>query len=196
MLTEKLKVSTRHNHQQLEKQLVQRMKAIHTLPEYVALLQLFYTYFGALEKRIDLYITPAYLPDYHQRRKAAALAQDITDLGSELAPEAGADHLPAIHNRLQAFGALYVIEGSTLGGQIISKMMEKQLPLPTGRGLLFFKGYGEHSGAMWAAFTTALNAQVHIAAEEETVIAAANQTFFHFEQWMHKSSNMAEQQKI
>jgi heme oxygenase (biliverdin-IX-beta and delta-forming) len=187
MLAEQLKSATEVNHQQLEKQLVLQMKAIRSPGAYVELLQLFYTYFGGLEQEIARYIGPAELPDYNERRKTEALAHDITGLGGTTALKAAGHDLPQLHNRLQAFGALYVIEGSTLGGQIISQMMAKQLNLRGDTGLSFFKGYGERSGQMWAAFKDALNAQATTPQEAEQLIAAANETFLKFKEWIHKA---------
>ncbi|MVN92040.1 biliverdin-producing heme oxygenase [Mucilaginibacter aquatilis] len=183
MLSEKLKTETLSNHQQLEKKLVAQMKAIRSESDYAALLQLFYTYFGALEKRIDQYITPAILADYADRRKTEALAKDISDLGAEpssLAPETA---LPPINNQLEAYGALYVIEGSTLGGKIISKMMAQQLALENNKGLSFFTGYADKSNEMWDKFKESLNLQPKSSVEEQTVIDSANETFLKFKQW-------------
>ncbi|GAB2701984.1 biliverdin-producing heme oxygenase [Mucilaginibacter koreensis] len=188
ILAEQLKIATDTNHQQLEKQLVLRMKAIRTVPEYINLLQLFYTYFGGLEDTIKNHIGTSHLRDYSERRKTDALAEDITALGGTIQPKASAADLPLLQNYLQAFGALYVIEGSTLGGQIISKMIAKQLQLPEGNGLSFFNGYGETSGEMWDRFKTALNAQAQHPADEAEVISAANETFVKFKQWIEKNS--------
>jgi heme oxygenase (biliverdin-IX-beta and delta-forming) len=186
MLADQLKNATEHSHQQLEKQLVLKMKSIRSKDEYAELLQLFYTYFGGLEDSINRYISAAHLSDYAQRRKTEALATDIKDLGGLPRPKAGGSDLPQLQNHLQAFGALYVIEGSTLGGQIISKMMAKQLNLQEDTGLGFFKGYGEASMQMWETFKQALNAQAGTAADEETVIKAADETFKKFELWLGK----------
>lgn len=190
MLADRLKAATETNHQQLEKQLVLRMKAISTKPEYAALLQLFYTYFGGLEEQIGRHINASHLPDYAGRRKTEALAADIRALGSAPEAKAEGDDLPPLHNALQAFGALYVIEGSTLGGQIISKMMARQLGLEGDEGLTFFSGYGEHSIPMWNAFKQALNIQAKTPAEEDEVIASADNTFVKFKLWTEKQGRL------
>jgi len=62
------------------------------------------------------------------------------------------EFLPEIKNTAQAFGALYVIEGSTLGGQIIKKMVQKQLCMEGNNGLSFFDGYREATSDMWQVF--------------------------------------------
>lgn len=187
-LADQLKTNTETNHQQLEKQLVTRMKAVRSKEKYTDLLQLFYTYFGGLEEEIDQYINPAYLADYAKRRKTDALVKDIVDLGGVLQSKASGVDLPQLKNHLQAFGALYVIEGSTLGGQIISKMMAKQLDLQGDIGLTFFKGYGDNSVPMWNVFKQALNAQTQTQEDVSTVTATANETFLKFKKWIDKAS--------
>jgi heme oxygenase len=183
MLADQLKKDTLTNHQQLEKLLIGRMKAIRSIADYTNLLQLFYTYFGGLELVINQYINQADLPDYELRRKTEALAQDIKDLGGQPQPLADKQALPNIQNSLQAYAALYVIEGSTLGGKIISKMMAQQLGVNNSKGFSFFNGYGENTENMWETFKNALNAKAKTVGEENDIIITANQTFTMFKKW-------------
>ncbi|MFD1256781.1 biliverdin-producing heme oxygenase [Mucilaginibacter terrae] len=184
MLADQLKTETLTNHQQLEKLLVDRMRAIRSLQDYIGLLQIFYSYFGGLEEQIDQYITAAELPDYQQRRKSAALVKDIEDLGGTPVKKASGGSLPTIKNTLQAYAAMYVIEGSTLGGKIISKMMAQQLRITDDKGLSFFSGYGDNTGTMWEKFKQVLNLQSKSAYEESEIINTANQTFIKFKNWV------------
>jgi heme oxygenase len=186
MLAERLKEETLTNHQQLEKMLVGRMKAIRTTQDYIDLLQLFYSYFGGLEKQIDQHLDQNLLPDYAERRKSAALAQDIEALGGTPGKIAGETALPTIHSSLQALAALYVIEGSTLGGKFISKMIAQQLQIINGKGLSFFNSYGPDTEAMWATFKEAVNRQATLPGEQIEVVEAANQTFIKFKAWAEK----------
>jgi len=156
MLSEKLKENTKLNHQQLEKKLVTFMRSIRSREDYVQLISLFYSFFGGLELAIDANFDRSGLPDYQLRRKTAALADDLAQLGATLPALAGKNELPTINGHLQALGALYVIEGSTLGGKIISKMMAQQLGLINNEGLSFFSGYGAETENMWQIFKTAL----------------------------------------
>lgn len=183
MLAEQLKKDTLTNHQQLEKMLVGRMKAIRSKEDYINLLQLFYSYFGGLEKLIDQYLDKSTLPDYDQRRKSASLAHDITTLGGAPREVATGAALPAITNHLQAMAALYVIEGSTLGGKFISKMIAQQLNITNGAGLSFFNSYGDNTEAMWNTFKEVLNKQSTLATESIETVAAANETFARFKAW-------------
>lgn len=162
------------------------MKSIHSKQEYIKLLQIFYTYFGALEEKINRFISPDLLADYDERRKAQSLRADITALDGpvpQLAPE---NDTPAITDSLQAFGALYVIEGSTLGGQIISKMMARQLNINDSKGLSFFNSYGDQTETKWAAFKDVLNHQAKTDDDAERVIEAADATFLKFNSWFEK----------
>ena len=141
--------------------------------------QLFYSYFGALEERINLYIGAPELPDYRERRKSESLLNDIRLLGGLPGGKTIATDLPVIESHLQAFGAMYVMEGSTLGGLIISRMIAKQLNIHNG-GLSFFQSYGEHLTTMWDTFKIALNRHAENETDAEIIITAANATFRQF----------------
>lgn len=179
LLSEQLKIRTLGPHQALEGVLIQRMRAMQTMEDYIALLQIFYSFFGALEDRISLFIGSAELPDQLQRRKSESLATDIRTLGGVLPEKLALSELPEINDHLDAFGALYVMEGSTLGGQIITRMIVKQLAIRD-QGLSFFQSYGEHLATMWATFKLTLNRQADNKADRERVIMAAGATFLQF----------------
>lgn len=186
MFSDKIKEATLTQHQQVEKSLVGKMKAIRSKDDYVNLLKIFYGYFGGLEQQIKAYINQIHLQDHNERRKTDALVNDIKSLGGEIPVIATSNNLPDIANHLQAFGALYVIEGSTLGGSIISGMMQKHLTFDGQKGLTFFNGYGEQTQQMWANFKSALNEAVKSEDDEKIVLQAANDTFARFNNWIEK----------
>ena len=70
---------------------------------------------------------------------------------------------------------MYVVEGSTLGGQYIAKHVERRFGFRGGSGNAYFRGYGERTGSMWRSFKDDLIALP----EEDTdrVIAAARAMF-------------------
>ena len=185
MLADLLKEQTLTNHQQLEKKLVAQIRSLTTEADYVKLLLLFYGYFGGLEDKINLYIGNVQLADQSSRRKTQAIADDILAMGAHPAAKASGADLPVIENTAQAFGAMYVIEGSTLGGSIISKMIAGKLGIE--KGLSFFNGYGEASHEMWGAFKEVLNTLP--GKDNEAVIAAANLTFLKFKDWIDLNIN-------
>lgn len=176
MLSTKIKEATKVSHQQLEKQVVLRLKAIRSNEDYAEVLKHFYAYFNAVEKAIAPYITADVLPDYAERRNSAYLKADIEELGATIAelPEAKA---PEITNVQRALGALYVMEGSIMGGGIIVQMLAKH---GVEKGVSFFSGYGPQTGEMWAKFVGVMNAHAQTEAEEIDAIQAANETFGNF----------------
>ena len=189
LLAELLKNETKVNHQQLEKSLVKQMRLINTREEYVKLLQVFYGYFGALEEKINEFILPHHLEEEHQfqRRKTKNIAEDIDVYGGSIPEKATDKDLPEITNHLQAFGALYVIEGSTLGGKVIAKMMQRQMEMDAKEGFSFFHGYGDETESRWASFKELLNNQATDIIEKEKVVKAADETFAKFQMWIDKN---------
>ena len=190
-LSDHLKLHTKVHHQQVEKLLVARMRSIDNPDAYVELLQLFYGYFSALEDKINQHIGPTQLPDYAERRKSESLFNDIESVGNITPQKPEHPNLPMIENRLQAFGALYVIEGSTLGGKIISKLMAKQLDLQNNKGLSFFIGYGDKTEKMWEGFKEILNLQPQNRADAIIILDAANDTFNKFKFWIENANEQA-----
>jgi heme oxygenase (biliverdin-IX-beta and delta-forming) len=55
------------------------------------------------------------------------------------------------------FGCLYVLEGSALGGRVISKRVKQTLGLGPATGGAYFHGLGRQTASHWSGFLTALN---------------------------------------
>ncbi len=176
MLSTKIKDATKTAHQQLEKQVVLKLKAIRSNADYAEVLKHFYAYFNAVEKAIKPYITTQVLPDYTDRRNSSYLKLDIEELGATV-NDLPAAKAPEISNLQQALGALYVMEGSIMGGSIIVQMLAKY---GVEKGISFFSGYGQQTGEMWAKFIAVLNANAQDETQENQSIDAANQTFGNF----------------
>lgn len=176
MLSSKIKEATTAAHLQLNKTVLEKMRSIRNNADYASFLKYFYTYFSQIEQTIAPYITEDVLPDYKDRRNSSYLKNDIAHLGGEIAKVPSVS-LPAITNKLEALGALYVLEGSVMGGSIMVKMLEKA---GITEGVSFFSGYGAETGQKWSTFTTVLNEQASTSEEQEVAIKAANETFLHF----------------
>lgn len=89
--------------------------------------------------------------------------------------------MPPLHTVPQLLGALYVMEGSTLGGQVITRQLEKA-GIPLRR---YFSGYGERTGTMWKTFGQLLTAAATPATSDE-IVASAARTFQHLAAWINK----------
>jgi len=129
---------------------------------------------------------------YYSHAEAACLAgwpEDVpnapvlTWLGSDLAQhglESRAHSIafvhPPIDTRSKLVGYLYTKQGSTLGGHVISKHLERQLRLIPRLDQWFFAGYGHDNGANWKKFTTHLD-DLSDALNPEEVLASARQSF-------------------
>lgn len=163
---------------------MQKMRIVENPQQYLEILYNFYAYFSALEMEIGKHITGSNLTDYKQRRKTASLFNDITYFKGEIPIAAKPYELPEITNQLQAFGALYVMEGSTLGGLIISKIMQKQLNLTGPQGFSFFNCYGNRTQEMWLSFKNKLSSVADNSNEEHIIIDTANKTFSMFKHWI------------
>jgi heme oxygenase len=171
-----IKETTKDAHVALEKQVVQRLKSIRSNADYAALLKYFYAYFNHVEKAIAPYITESLLPDYKERRNSSYIKNDILALGIKI-EDLPATTVPVIDNHVKALGALYVMEGSIMGGSIIVKMLEKSGIID---GISFFSGYGEATGPMWQKFVAVMNREAISDAQQADMIQAANETFSHF----------------
>jgi len=178
-----VKESTQPLHREVEELLLPKLTAISSRAEYAAILKMFYGYFFPLEQRIQRLITANELPDIAERRKAAFILRDLESINVSTGDMALCTGLPFMENEAQAFGALYVLEGSTLGGKMIAKMLLKNQALAISEDAVhFFSGYRDETGSKWKAFLEVLNQQT----QADAVVRAANHTFFHLKCWMQQ----------
>jgi heme oxygenase len=184
MLHQELKDTTTPSHQALEKKMVGFIRNIKTERDYVRFLRVMYGYYSALERQIETFIPE---PEILGRRKANHLLNDLGCFESEDEP-ALCRELPNINSYHAALGALYVMEGSTMGGNIIARIIKGQLGSTGGDGFSFFNGYGDNTKKMWEAFRQ--NFEKPFASEErEELIEAANNTFITFHNWISKHAD-------
>lgn len=80
------------------------------------------------------------------------LQADFASLGlsCELPPDPW--QVPAMDSAEKLVGALYVVEGSTLGGQVIARQISASLGLTAQHGARFFNGWGEQTDTRWNSF--------------------------------------------
>lgn len=180
MLADELKEKTRDVHTDLERTLLSHIQLVHNVERYASLLTLMYGYYAAIENRLDSF--RAAIPDYDRRRKSQAIVGDLTKLAHPVDGIALCVDIPIINSIPQALGAMYVLEGSTLGGKVISKMLSKQLP-SIANSLTFFQGYGDDTMGMWQKFKQYLHQMIDVVHHEEAQLAA-KETFIKFKTWI------------
>jgi len=115
-----------------------------------------------------------------QRFRAGNLERDLRVLSGNPMPSAT---LPWLTLSLpQSAGILYVLEGSTHGGAVISKHLRENLGIGPESGGSFFAGHGAENGAYWQAFVKWAEASVPPAQAPEAA-AAARDCFQLFIRW-------------
>jgi heme oxygenase len=202
MIRELLREHTQTSHQRLESKL--DLLKIEELTIYGRVIERFYGFIEPLEtelRRILAEKLPIYqvmLQDerlcFIERFKTKWLEADLTFLSARLACSYSdlekAPHLalPQFKSPASVLGCLYVIEGSTLGGQFLSTHFEKSLGLKREEGLSYFSGYGAQTGKMWRGYLAFLEEQAHAHPEwTDEILSSANETFEKMEKWLTSS---------
>lgn len=170
-------------HEELDKALVPYISGIRTIQDYTQLLVAFYGFFKPVYDSIDAHLDVYYLPDYPSRRKPEDILQNLRELDAHDPATQICRQVPSIQNNAGAFGALYVMEGSTLGGLMIKKMLTGQLSL-SDKQLQFFGGYGKQTRQRWNVFLSAMNTVAQNETEEQALIETAKATFTCFRNWL------------
>ena len=192
MILEALKTKTAASHANVEASplMAPISRRSITVPEYTHILEKFYGYFHPLEVCItNLPAISTILPDFSSRRKSSSILQDLSFLrGTTVHPESIllCSDLPKINSASEGLGALYVMEGSTLGGKFISRIIQETLGLTPENGINFFNGYGPQTGVMWKSFGETLTRYSTSGQTEDAVVAAADETFRKLEKWFTK----------
>jgi heme oxygenase (biliverdin-IX-beta and delta-forming) len=154
MFMERLRQETSEDHLRLEERLG-LPDTVKSLEDYETLLLRFTSFYEAVEAPIHARLESIGIDldlDLRSRRKLPWLHQDLKALGL-LDATVPALVRPQIHESVgAAFGALYVIEGSTLGSRFLSRFFKESLGLTLESGLAFFSGYGPDTSERWKTF--------------------------------------------
>jgi heme oxygenase len=153
--------------------------------EYIALLRRFRGYVAPWEDAVGARMPATLRAFFDERRKAPLLAADLVQLTGERANVASipVNDLPRLGDLGSAFGSMYVMEGSTLGGRFIAPHVARQLNLAPGVGNAYFEGYGARTGSMWNAFRETAAAAVP-EAQYDAAVRAAIETFESLQMWL------------
>ncbi len=183
---QRLKEATRTAHRRLEARLPLLDKGL-TVTQYRLLLRSFYGFYGPLESSMDACHIPALRADLACRRKSWWLLDDLLSVG-ESHQAIGAlplcQDLPTMACQADVLGAMYVVEGATLGGQVILKSLRCSLGSQADQHVRFFTSYGAQVPQMWAAFLRIVEAGAYNAVQARMIIESACRTFSAFERWL------------
>lgn len=190
-LSAELRAQTSDLHREIER-LLNLPDAISTRDDYQRWLAGFLGFYQPLEARLTSF------PDWERlgislasRLHVPCLVHDLAALGRapDAPPVAMAERLPELPTIAHALGALYVIEGATLGGQIILRAIEARPGVSIGLAKRFFGGRGRDTGLMWIEFRQRLDGfgRDHPVRRND-VIAGARHTFQSLLTWFGPNS--------
>jgi len=188
MILKRLKEETRVQHEEVEAA-VDVMNQMFDLDDYKRLLGRFWSFYAAYEPALPAVELKAAGFDYSERVKLPLIETDAKVLGLER-NDVGLE-LPDISSVAKAFGSLYVIEGSTLGGQVISRHLKQHLDITAENGGAFYAGYGQQTGPMWKAFGECLTQFAEGKDVDDEIVAAAKATFASITKWVGKNRTSA-----
>lgn len=177
----KLKAETGALHREIE-QVVPLMRPTLNRLAYRSYLARLLGYLRPLEERLARFSEGlrGHGVDFEARRKTPLVMQDLLFLGhdaQQLESVPSCAHLPPANSLAEAFGCLYVLEGSTLGGQVILRTLGPRLSLTSIEGLAFLTGYAEQTGTSWRAFAEAVGQFDAHGCDRAAVVRGARETF-------------------
>ncbi len=175
----RLRTATAEAHEALERDL-DWQERVATLPGYRALLARLRGFHAAYEPAIALGLSDEAF--FAPRRRLAALDADLAALGLDSSTRAAlpAPPAPRLEGEGAAFGALYVLEGSTLGGLVIGRHVGGLHG--AGVPLAYYSGRGREAGPLWRAFRARLDGLG--AGQEQAAFAAGVATFEAMRGWL------------
>ncbi|GAB3223304.1 hypothetical protein GCM10027346_02180 [Hymenobacter seoulensis] len=179
---QRLRHETRPYHEALEQNEFNQALAANTVTEAATLhfLTKLYGFLAPYEAVLRQHGLPAewQLAD---RYRVQWLLQDLAPDGAvallPLCPD-----MPPLHTQAQLLGAMYVMEGSSLGGQVIARQLAKaHIPYRT-----YFTGRAERTGLLWKSFCLLLE-QAAGPENEDEIVASARLTFQKLHAWINQA---------
>jgi heme oxygenase len=153
-----------------------------TLPDYRALLIRLYGFYQPFERAVGVDLI-----------RTQWLESDLKSVGVD-AETFSRIHLCADLPRYDCserrLGALYVVEGSALGGRQLCRGLDGLLGVGSIEGRRFFAGRGAGTGAAWSGFLERLESVGPEPLGRAAMVEAAVETFDLFESWLGGWSDM------
>ncbi|MET0411678.1 MAG: biliverdin-producing heme oxygenase [Polyangiaceae bacterium] len=157
-----------------------------TLEAYRAYLERTLGFYQAVEGQLrQLGVWEALSLPAAEREKLPLLAEDVVLLGNiEPASIRACNSPPVFASTAEAVGGAYVLEGSTLGGRVISRHVQSRFGADVPRS--FLECYGSETGEKWQSFRAALSRFAGSRDLEDRVIVGARETFAAFTRWLQR----------
>ena len=111
----------------------------------------------------------------NERMKLNAIIEDLKKLAIQIPTDW--DGLVKPDNIAQCLGAMYVLEGSALGGAMIHRVLSKNVGIAEKNAFGFYTFYGQNLGPMWKEFGEIVTKFALNEVLEEEIVQFANETF-------------------
>jgi heme oxygenase (biliverdin-IX-beta and delta-forming) len=187
MLRDELRTHTCSHHERIEQ--VLDIRSVRSSRAYLQLLKGFYGFYAPYESKLLAHagqLAKAGV-DLSKRLKTQSIRDDLRSMGvgeeqiTRLPLCEQLPNLPAWHH---ALGAMYVTEGSTLGSQVITRILRDRCICDGELRMTFLTGYASKTGMMWRAFVDVLNSVELSVSERQEVLATAAQTYDSLSTWL------------
>jgi heme oxygenase len=153
---------------------------------YRRVLELLYGFYAPMERVLTGFETTVPFP---LRARSAQLENDLSALGiplAELVALPRCDDIPRLSRCEDLAGCLYVLEGASLGGQVVAPVLRRRLGLAKGTGASYFAGDEDRTAARWAVVLEWLDGLERTSGSPSLVVAAANATFEALVRWVDR----------
>ena len=170
-----LKDNTRPQHDRLETEL-NLLRPDLSIDDYIGLLKKFYGFYLPLEKTGIIPVDRLKVPHLEKDLRFFRIEPDLIKTCLTL---------PDVSTPSHIYGVRYVIEGSTLGGMVLTKHFKEIFHVFPDSGCFFFSGYGSETMPMWKAFQSELlEFSKTENFNEEIVLQSARDTFESLRLWL------------
>ncbi|MEE1656717.1 biliverdin-producing heme oxygenase [Microvirga sp. CF3062] len=179
----RLKTETRAAHDRIEAAM-DLDRRITSRDGYRDLLIRFYGFHKAWEEE-----AVGQAPDqgfFERRRKTQHLVRDLEALGlksEDIIRLPQCRPLMPLPAPEAVLGSMYVVEGSTLGGAIIAREVQRRLGLDAETGCAYFRSYGRNIAAMWKSFGAVL-LEASSPEADDVIVESAQKTFTVMHDWL------------
>lgn len=179
---ERVRVATASRHVALERRLA-AFAWLESVDAYAAMLERLLAFHRRLEPALTAAAAGIGGLELDRRAKVPLLESDLARLRRAPGVLAAPARMPRVDSLPRALGALYVVEGATLGGKVIEREVGRRLGLDRASGTAFFGAYGRDAARRWRAFCAVLDREGarHAGGEIE---AAACETFDVLDAWL------------
>lgn len=141
---------------------------------YAGVLQVLDAFLAAWEPAVAAALPPPWGEWLRARSRRPFLRRDLRALSVPALDRVPA--LPPLPSAAAAWGSVYVLEGSALGGQVITRSLAEAGIHPH-NGAAYFHGWGDATGRMWREVRGLLQAQLGAPGSLAEACQAARQTF-------------------